>query len=418
MSKKKQIDELAELVGTAFAEIESEAKILSYKLLFRNYDKPLNQWESFQRAQTSEFRKIMKNLLDKKLPIIKSAIEKAVVLNFKLSQGKLNIVTELESLKKNKIVSVNVPKIVIDRVNNFNDFLQKTTTSLGQQIINDHIIQIGRIKSFQLITEPKYVGLYQTIKKATEDGINQQERVLMESGKRYSFKAFTEMSVRTALQNDVSTIQEQVGQVTGVSFYLASSHRDSADDHNEYQGKYYYDEKWRSFTKPEFHKDIETFIKRNNLKSYQWVKSKPVYFTTRPNCRHYFVPVSVEQVLELAPDQLSKKLNIQKGEYKKEYYDASQKQRAIERNIRKWKDQQNLHEEALKVVKTENERKDLQNSINRDTIYIRKWQQEVRTLVNKYPNVLFRDYQRENNNVVIQDLGVKYDLKQQTTSNL
>ena len=63
-------------------------------------------------------------------------------------------------------------------------------------------------------------------------------------------------------------------------FYLASSHTDSAKDHAPYQGRVYYDDK-----APE---EIVRWAYRKGLYSIQWVMGDPVWFITRPNCRHFF----------------------------------------------------------------------------------------------------------------------------------
>lgn len=75
----------------------------------------------------------------------------------------------------------------------------------------------------------------------------------------------------------------------GKPFYLASWHKDSATDHKDYQGKLYIDIENASA-------DDIAYAKQHNLKTLQWVTGPPVYFVTRPYCRHYFVQYSLEQV--------------------------------------------------------------------------------------------------------------------------
>jgi len=62
------------------------------------------------------------------------------------------------------------------------------------------------------------------------------------------------------------------------NIFLASMHDDCAKGHLKYQGEYYY--------KDENHK-VEGI-----RHSVEWVIGSPVWLITRPNCRHYLVPVS------------------------------------------------------------------------------------------------------------------------------
>jgi len=74
----------------------------------------------------------------------------------------------------------------------------------------------------------------------------------------------------------------------GKWFYLASSHGDCAEDHKDYQGRLYIDR-----NAPE---EAMNYARSRKLLSLQWVMDGPVYFVTRPNCRHYFVALTEEEV--------------------------------------------------------------------------------------------------------------------------
>lgn len=94
-------------------------------------------------------------------------------------------------------------------------------------------------------------------------------------------------------------------------FYIASSHKDCAQDHLDFQGRIYYDEKWESVIKDDKLKEkVRHFIEVNKLKSFQWVVDKPVFLITRPNCRHYFKELPVKEVLGKTNAYLLKKYNM------------------------------------------------------------------------------------------------------------
>lgn len=80
----------------------------------------------------------------------------------------------------------------------------------------------------------------------------------------------------------------------GNIFYVASSHADSAADHKDWQGKIYVDRYWHNY---DTDGKLAKYIQKHNIRTAQWVTGKPVWFITRPNCRHYFVNYSIEQIL-------------------------------------------------------------------------------------------------------------------------
>ncbi len=81
-------------------------------------------------------------------------------------------------------------------------------------------------------------------------------------------------------------------------FYLCSEHMDSAEDHEGWQGKLYYDRFWRRFVKDEKdRKKVLAFIDENELNSIQWVVNRPVWLITRPNCRHYLTRISAREAM-------------------------------------------------------------------------------------------------------------------------
>ena len=82
-------------------------------------------------------------------------------------------------------------------------------------------------------------------------------------------------------------------------FYMASWHKDSAKDHAPYQGKLYYDAKTTN-------QEVIKYAQEHNLKTLQWVTGKPVWFVTRPYCRHYFVQYSLEEVKQGVKPQTRK----------------------------------------------------------------------------------------------------------------
>lgn len=82
-------------------------------------------------------------------------------------------------------------------------------------------------------------------------------------------------------------------------FYLASSHNDCATDHKNWQGRLYVDESAPS--------ECIEWGRVHELYTMQWVIDAPVWFITRPNCRHYFVCLDFEEVKNNSLDYLKTK---------------------------------------------------------------------------------------------------------------
>lgn len=73
-------------------------------------------------------------------------------------------------------------------------------------------------------------------------------------------------------------------------FFMASMHDDSAEDHKGWQGLLYVDANATG--------EARAYAIQHKLKTVQWVTGGPVWFVTRPYCRHYFVQYSLAEVLK------------------------------------------------------------------------------------------------------------------------
>lgn len=166
-------------------------------------------------------------------------------------------------------------------------------------------------------------------------------------------------------------------------FYLASAHKDSASDHAPYQGKMYVDENWETIPMPwALHNAIAYYIKTHYVKSMQWVVGKPVWFITRPNCRHYFKELSVKEVLATARTKLIKKydmktaigdrqyLQTMKHSTSKDWYDDVRNAQLL---LNSYKERLSMHELMYK----ENPCSTIKNAIAKDKFLIQKWEKYI-----------------------------------------
>lgn len=156
-------------------------------------------------------------------------------------------------------------------------------------------------------------------------------------------------------------------------FYLASEHGDCAEDHKDYQGKIYVDANWRKYVK---NSDIENYITANDIKTLQWVVNKPVWFITRPNCRHYFKAIDSLEVLSTSVKTLVAKYDMHSNighkitqTIRHPVYKSWYTTENIENIIEKYEDRLAYHKALLEVQKNPL----IENSVKKDEFMIKKW---------------------------------------------
>lgn len=276
----------------------------------------------------------------------------------------------------------------------------------GGSMLTEKAKQNFKIQQAKMNRLTNTQDLYRAIFKQTQKNIRDGIKVTYKNGRQMGYKEYMEMNVRTTLQNEIVDNGLKSGAMSKTVFYVCNYFNDCADDHAEYQGKMYYDERYASFgLDDETLKLIESKIKSDNLMSMQSVIDEEPYLTRRPNCRHKLYPISLEQALNLTANQLMDKFNIKRGSYRKSDYKATQEQRYNERQIRYYKDKANQNQELYKL-NPNNEAFLLASQ--KDRLLQNKWQAKQRVLIKKQPN-LERDYRRETRDKIVQDLGARYN---------
>ena len=90
-------------------------------------------------------------------------------------------------------------------------------------------------------------------------------------------------------------------------FFLCTVHDHPAPDHKDWQGLVYVDRFWRTKVSGEQYYAVYSYIKNRGIRTVQWVMHEPVYMTTRPNCKHYFIPLDTQDVLRSSPKALAER---------------------------------------------------------------------------------------------------------------
>ena len=160
-------------------------------------------------------------------------------------------------------------------------------------------------------------------------------------------------------------------------FYLASSHEDCAEDHKNYQGRLYIDERYKTILDDDNVKaQVEAFVKKHNIKTFQWVVGKPVWFITRPNCRHFFKAINTDEVLTEKVSTLTRNHKMHSQVGKKEtqtiYHSVNKewyKKENVDTIIEKYKQRLSYHKAVYETFKSPT----IKRAIEKDMLLIKKW---------------------------------------------
>ena len=161
-------------------------------------------------------------------------------------------------------------------------------------------------------------------------------------------------------------------------YFLSSEHNDCAKDHLHYQGRLYYNREFRKILPKSMWQEVENYNNRHHLLSVQKVMGRPTWLITRPNCRHYFKRLSVDEVIGGAtiPDLMQKygmykqigvRTNIQTIYHntRKEWYS----QENILSMIKKYEDRLQYHEALYNASKSDF----IEKAIDKDRELLAKW---------------------------------------------
>lgn len=245
----------------------------------------------------------------------------------------------------------------------------------------------------------------------TGDQLDSNQKITYKGGRKMNYKSYVEMATRTRVQHQLLEQQQEFGNLTQQLFYLCDTYSDCANDHLDFQGKFYYSETvLRTISKENPHyKEIMRGVRRCEA-SVEAVTHDSPYLTTRPNCRHRLIPVAIEDVIKKPLNKVLKEQGADMGNFTQSQvnrnYQDSQKQRKIELSIRRAKRNINILE------KNYNKTQDIEvlNKINRAKQQVGRGQANMRKLINSN-KTLKRDYRRENPYYLRRDLGVAYNTK-------
>lgn len=354
---------LSNKVGDKLSEAVNDLENKISNKLIKSIDKTPNRWLIEQNNQIRLFKRESKEVIAKTKQAVKTALNSDNTVNLKITQN--------NELTKN--LGVGLQFLRQDAIKTYESMVQKTLLTIRNQ---------------------KAIDLKEALSKHLSSGMNLG--VVYKDGKNYQFDSYYEIKARTEIQTEIKDNMIEAGNAAGVIFYITSFYGDCAIDHADYQGKIYYDADWKSNAPKDRIDEIEAYINSNKLKTVQEITEAPVFLTSRPNCRHYFMPIDIDSVLGAKSEKDVNKLRQENGlnfngKYKPEKYKALQQQRLNERKIRAEKQEIERNELRLQLDPTN---KRIQSSILAGEQRVRNYQAAQRDLIKQYNN-LERRYDRE-----------------------
>ena len=389
---QNKLDEFSDEITNASEIIENSMRVIKNVALSEyTINGNFEDWKEHQKIVRVRLRKELNKSIKNSKIIIKKAIQNIMS----------NIGDVVENMTEETRKTIKPKKsLTIKLISNAEKGIKISANSIFKEYQND-------IKNIYQLKNQK--PLFESILKHTQTGIDKAPKKIYSDDKKFSFKSYMEMNVRTTVRHEANELLFNASKMNGVVFYICSHFGDSEETHAKYQGKYYYDEDWKSFGyDEETSKKISSYIKSNNLKSYQEVVYKEPFLTTRPNCRHSFRPVVLTDIIEegKTANQMLGEYKLIKNTYNDKNYIDLQKQRKNERAIRFYKTRLEEHKLQAKENPTD---PTIKNLNEKDIKLIKKWQTAQDDFLDSNP-ILKRDKRRENNKILVQDLGAGYQL--------
>ena len=225
---KDKIDDLVDILGEAYAEIENTFLIRNNQQLLKYLDNP-KEWKNKQLENRLKYKKLLVSSAKKQIDLINSKAEKVFLLSYKQIDDESVKITESE------IVAENLPSDVKEQIKAIKEFNAKEILKLANQSLSVYQKQVQIINK---VSTPE--TLYEAVKNQMPKGINNGIKVNYVDSKQFSWKAYMEMNLRTTVHQEMTNHQIKVGAKLNQVFYICNSFGDCAHDHADYQGKIYF----------------------------------------------------------------------------------------------------------------------------------------------------------------------------------
>lgn len=385
---KDKIDDIVDALSDTFSKIENTFLIKNNQQLVKYLENP-EQWKANQLKNQKAYKSQLIKDARQQLASLNAKAEKVFLLSYQeVAKDQIEI-TEKEIVAKNIPNSLRKQIIAQQKIN---------TEEMAKLVSNAYQTYTKTVNLVSALSTPS--TLFDVVKDQMKKGINNGIKVTYSDGKEFSWKSYMEMNIRTTVHQEIGNQQKEIGQKLGQIFYICNSFGDSAPDHADYQGKLYYD------ARVDIPPEVQSFIDSNGIMSRQEVEDGDPWLTTRPNCRHTFNVISLEEAMGSSTDEILKKEGLKFGDYEADNYSKVQEQRYNERQIRKYKTQV---ENNKQLGQTTGVKGILPSTMANEKV--KEYQARNRELAKANPDVIKRNYEREKANIIVNDLGVRYKYK-------
>lgn len=386
---KERIDDLVDILAEEYSRLENTFLIRNNQQLIKYLENP-ERWKAEQMAHRQAFKRELAVEAKQRLKILNQKANKVLLLTYQ------EVDKDIISIQEKEIVINGFQKEIKAKMAELEKFNSQRITELVNIAFKTYERTV-RIISATTKTD----HLFEAIKRQMPKGIQNGLKVTYANGRAVQWKSYMEMNTRTTLQTEATERAIEAGAKANQVFVICDSFADCAKDHADYQGKIYYNE--QANITPE----IKKYIDSHGILSMQEVTKNDPWLTTRPNCRHNFHAISTDDVMGgMSANKILEQEGFKFGNYKGSNYEDLQKQRYNERQIRKWKTRLENQKQINKETGVPDNR-----AVQQAQAKVSEWQKKQRELIASNPDVLKRQYERENAKVIVEDLGVKYRYK-------
>ena len=387
---KERIDDLIDILTEQYERLENTFVIKNGEELLKFLENP-KTWKKNQLLRRNKYRNELINEARARIELLDQMTEKVYYL------ANVEVDKDIIEVTANEIVikddDAELSKKVLKQIHDMN---VNEIATLVNRTFKAHTASIRLIDS---LSTPD--SLYETVKDYTRKGIENGIKVVYKDHKVVKWKSYMEMNIRTTIHQEIADRQIKAGARANQIFYVCDHFADSAPDHAPDQDRLYYNPEC------DIPKEVMDFIQANNVLSMVEVQQGHPFLCTRPNCRHNLHAITTEQAMGKSVDEIQKEQEIHFGTYKASNYARLMEQRANERAIRKWK----LEKENAQLLGQKTGDKDLIAKARKYQKKVSEYQSKQRQLIKDNPNVLKRDYSRENAKYLVDNLGVRYDYR-------
>lgn len=386
---KERIDDLIDILAEEYSKIENTFLIRNSQQLVKYLENP-ERWKAEQMAHRNAYKKELMAEAKNRIKILNEKFNKVLLLAYK------EVDKDIITISEKEIVINQFQKEIAQKMKEVNNFNVDRIAELSNAAFKTYERTV-RLIGATYKTDNIFEGIKAQMPKGIQNGLS----IVYKDGRQMNFKSYMEMNARTTLQQETTKRSIEVGARAGQVFYVCDTFADSAPDHADYQGKIYYN------ADAPLSKEVQKYISENGIMSMQEVSEGEPYLTTRPNCRHNFHAISTDDVLGgMSGEEIAEQEGFKFGEYEEKNYQDLQKQRYNERQIRKWKLRAENQQQVDKTMGLTNTK-----ALNTAKSKVSEWQSKQRDLIKSNPEVLKRQYERENAKVIVEDLGVRYRYK-------